>query len=515
MHKDGLEGVSGRGLGMDRRSFLKVAAAAGAGMMLGTVGLPPDKGYAYRQDWKGIAYPKVLLHNFRLFDGETNRLQEGLALLIEGNTITGIEQKGGLSGSQGCKVVDLKGMTLLPGLIDNHVHITVPFMYSVNLDVIRQLNQQLLNNFRNCVMSGVTTVRDVGGFPGKILKFRELAEKGEIPGPRVISSLSPIAARKGNQLGAPEKAPYFTNPIIKWIIGGNYAERPTNVEEIRTACESMVALGAQWLKTLYQEHAYSAYVHPLPNHTDAGYRTILTIGQAHGIKCALHEPQLSGFKKGVDLGFHTLEHMPMDGIIPDEYVEQFMRQDMAIMPTIMIYGDVFVEDKLLALVETRGAEYLVPEAAAQMKTMLRESLAMQRNPPGEEERRKLSFDPFYCREMYPNVIGNLKKLHRMGATVGIGTDIGGTYSGFFGRYVDELQHFAGAGIPTFDILRMATSVNARIIAMHDRIGTVSRNKWADLIAVAGDPLKDIGAMHQVKMVMKGGVFIKAEGIDIL
>ncbi len=138
-----------------------------------------------------------------------------------------------------------------------------------------------------------------------------MADANEIPGPRVISSLSPIAAREGDELGAPGTAPYFTNPIIKWFLGGNYAERPTNVAEIEECCDRMIALGAQWLKTLHQDHTSSYYPRPLPNHSDEGYRAILAKGREAGIKCALHEPLVSGFKKGVDLGFHTLEHTPV------------------------------------------------------------------------------------------------------------------------------------------------------------------------------------------------------------
>jgi imidazolonepropionase-like amidohydrolase len=81
-------------------------------------------------------------------------------------------------------------------------------------------------------------------------------------------------------------------------------------------------------------------------------------------------------------------------------------------------------------------------------------------------------------------------------------------SGFFGRFTDELEHYIQAGISNFDVLRMATSVNAQIIDMQDNIGTVKKGLFADLIAVEGNPLNDIKALKKVKMVMKGGVFIK-------
>jgi imidazolonepropionase-like amidohydrolase len=495
---------------VNRRSFLKANAAFIFGLLASGSGLTGLSGCGYKSDWKKVSFPKVLLHNFQLFDGINNRLQEGLCLLIDGDRIQSLEIGGDLAPYKDRKIIDLKGMTLLPGLIDNHAHITVPFVYKVNLDAIRQMNQQIAYNFRNCILNGVTTIRDVGGFPGKILKFRELSDQNEIPGPRVISSLSPIAARKDSALGAPEKAPYFTNPILKWFLGGNYAERPTTTEEIKEACERMVKLGAQWLKTLHQAHSYSYYPRPLPNHADEGYRAILEMGRQHGIKCALHQVFLSGFKKGVDLGFHTLDHMPMDGVIPDEYIEKFMEKRMAIMPTMMVYGDSFVDVKILEGVEKRGSEYLVPEAIKQISGKLRESIAQENMKFTEEERRNLLFDRQYWKDMFPNVVKNLQKLYQMGATVGVGTDLGGTYSGFFGRYHDELKHYASAGISNFDTLRMATAGNARIIDMEGKIGTIEKGKFADLIAVEGNPLQDLSALEKIRMVIKGGIFMKGQ-----
>ena len=96
----------------------------------------------------------------------------------------------------------------------------------------------------------------------------------------------------------------------------------------------------------------------------------------------------------------------------------------------------------------------------------------------------------------------------MGAMIGAGTDLGGYYCGFFGRFVDELNRYVDAGISPFDALRMATSVNARILGMEDKIGTIKKGAWADMIAIDGDPLKNIRALDSVRMVMKGGVFIK-------
>jgi imidazolonepropionase-like amidohydrolase len=507
---DDIEGILGlfeKRFQLSRRDFFKATALLSSALLVGSAGSFALSGCNKKSGWESASFPKVLFHNFQLFDGLHNRLQKNLILLIEGDKIRGIERKGDLRQYKDFKTVDLKGKTLLPGLIDNHVHITSPFMVG-NSD---EMDQQIEHNFRNCVMKGVTTVRDVGAFPGKISEFKGKADKNKIPGPRVISSLSMIAARKGEQLGWPVTIPYFEDPMVKRVIGGNFAERPATVGEIKEISEELIKIGAQWLKTLHHDHTFSFYPRPLPNHTDEGYRTILETGKKHDIKCALHAMFISGFKKGVELGFHTLEHMPMDDIIPDLLAEKFTAKKMAIMPTIMVYGDFLIHRKILDLLANHGKEYLTPEAIRQQSGLIRESLEQKKRKLSEEEKTKFLVDPLYFEEMYPNVVKNLKKLNIVGATIGIGTDCG-TFRGLFGRYNDELRHMISAGISNFDTLRMATATNAGILDMQDKIGTIERGKYADMIAVEGNPLKDISVLDHVAMVMKGGAFIKAEGI---
>lgn len=496
-------------LQMSRRDFSKAAVLFSSGLLLSSAGSFALSGCDRKPDWKSISFPKVLLHNFQLFDGLKNGLQKDRIILIEKDKIQGIEMKGDLGQYRDYKAVDLKGWTVLPGLIDNHVHITSPFMRGDN--VLSLMDQQIEYNFRNCVMSGVTTARDVGGFPGKIHTFISKVDKNDIPGPRVISSLSMIAARNGKQLGWPVFSPYLKNPI-KEMIGGNFAERPSTLGEIREVTEEMIGMGAQWLKTLHHDHTFSSHPRQLPNHTDEGYKAILEIGKKNNVKCALHAVFVSGFKKGVELGFHTLEHTPMDDVLQDWLVEKLVDKGIGIIPTMMVYHDFLIHQRILELLESHGKEYLVPEAVKQVSMFIRELIALEKKNLNEEGQGKMLVDPRYFKEMFPNVVSNLKKLNGMGAKIGIGTDCG-TFRELFGRYSDELKNIASAGISNYDTLRMATVVNADIIDMTEKIGTIEKGKYADIIAVEGNPLENIEVMDRVVMVMKGGTFIKAKGLS--
>lgn len=494
---------------VSRRKFLGLSASVAAGAALSGVGAGWLSGCG-SNEWKARRYHRVVFHNCGVFDGIRPYLQRGLGVVVEWGRIGAVTAQWELENLENVTYIDLKGATLMPGMIDNHVHITVPFMYDVSLDTILQMNDQIRMNFESCVMNGVTTVRDLGGFPGKIKKFKELSDNYKIPGPRVYSSLSPVAARDGERMGAPEKAPYFTNPVVKWLLGGNYAQRAENLEEIETACREMISRGAHWLKTLHQDHSYSYNPRPLPNHSEEGYRLIARMAHENDMKCALHEPLLSGFRMGVATGFDTLEHMPLDGIIADRYIEKFVKQEMAMVPTLMAYGDVFIEDQLLDMVEKRGEEFLVPEAVKQMKKELKKSLAQEETDLSMEEREKLIFDRQYLKDMHKNQVANLQKLYRAGATIAPGTDLGGYYSGFFGRYTEELKRYVDAGIPNAEVLKMATYGNAKVLDRHNRIGSIKPAMYADLMVVDGNPLEDISTLDRVKMVMKGGGIMRID-----
>jgi hypothetical protein len=97
-----------------------------------------------------------------------------------------------------------------------------------------------------------------------------------------------ITARKSEELGWPVMIPYIEDPVLKQIIGGNFAERPATVGEIKEVSEELIRIGAQWLKTLHHDHTVSFHPRRLPNHTDEGYRAILETGKMHGVKRALH-----------------------------------------------------------------------------------------------------------------------------------------------------------------------------------------------------------------------------------
>ncbi len=128
--------------------------------------------------------------NFKLFDGISDEIFTNRIIRVNNDRIVGIGDLAEKMKYSEYEWTDLNGCTLMPGLIDAHLHITVPFVFKINLDAILQMNAQLEKNFYNNVKYGVTTVRDVGAFPNKIRKWRQKINSGKAVGPRIMSSYS-------------------------------------------------------------------------------------------------------------------------------------------------------------------------------------------------------------------------------------------------------------------------------------------------------------------------------------
>ncbi len=473
-----------------RREFLQAALGGTAALLVG--GVLPVGCCPYKQDNR-----KKALYNFLLFDGKNNFLQEGLTLLVEDDKITGIEPGWDSAGYPEYEPVDLGGKTLLPGLIDNHVHITVPFIFQMDLDAILSGPAQIERNLKNCLLSGVTTVRDVAAFPSLIQMYRYQVDMGCLPGPRILCTNSFIST----PTGAPETYPIL-RPLEEILYIEKFAERITSPEEVRVVANRMCDRGADWLKTGYQATSYCFRPEPTAP-SDDYLRALLEVGDKRGRKICMHQCYLEGFLKGVEMGIHTLEHCPMDELIPEEAIDTFIEKDMAIHPTLLPFSK-SADDirEFIAWAKENGDQYLEKEPLRQVLYKL--SLIFEDPYPPDNYMTVGYYDGETGQAMFPTMVENLSRLRAMGATVGVGTDLGGSLASFFGSYVDELKQLSKAGFSNYEILRNATATNAGIIDMEDLIGTVETGKYADLVAVEGNPLADINTIKNVRMVMKGG-----------
>ncbi len=438
---------------------------------------------------------RKLFHHMLLFDGVSDVLLKDRIIVTSGERIEHVDDIGARGRYGDCEQIDLSGKTLLPGLIDAHLHITVPFIMEKTLPGLLQMNRQVAKNFASCVKYGVTTVRDVGAFPKKILNWRNRIERGAAIGPRILSSLSFITSPKG----VPEMAPRL-NPIEALIAGGQFVERIRTPQEATAVANRLVDMGADLLKTQYTANSF-VFHGKLPNLSDACYKAIVEVGRKRGKKVAMHHFEREGFAKGVAAGVDTLEHCATDEL-RDSDIDGFVAKKMAIVPTLKVLHDFFEVEEILAFLETRGKEDLLSEPLRQsingVALLLKEPY-----PPADYFKRHYPDRDFF-RRSYPIALKNVERIRKAGGTIGVGTDTCGTGLSFFGSYWKELRALVEAGFSTAEAIKAATVVNSKIIGMADRVGSVEPGKYADFVVVDGDPLADISALKAVSMVVKGG-----------
>jgi len=423
------------------------------------------------------------------------KIQENKMVILEGERIKEIQDENEFAKFQSYQTTNLQGHYLLPGLIDNHVHLTNPFIEKVGLLKFPSILRQMKRNLKNCIESGVTTVRDMGAVPKPIQGLREKVKQGKIPGPRILCCNSMITCPDGY----PDFVPYFTG-LKKSILGGQFAERVLTPEEVRNTVQRMVALGADWIKTLHD--ARSVFVggrDELPTLPDECYEALIDEAHTLGKKVAMHQIFLTGFHKGLQFSVDTLEHVPIDKELTDSDISTFIDKKMVIIPTLKPPGDFLIMDEIQKILEQEGNHYL--EKAAYKNVSSKLNMFVNNHVTIE-----YYIDYEYLQRQYPQALANVTKLYKAGAIIGFGTDSGGTDFGFFGFPYKELEHLVKAGMSNFEALQTATNINAEILGLQ-ALGTIEPGKVADLVLIEGNPLDDVSNVKNVKIVWKEGQLV--------
>ncbi len=457
----------------------------------------------------------IAFTNCNIFDGDNSHLIKNMTVLVIGSRIVEVDHKDKIAVPENFFKVDLAGQTLTPGFIDSHVHLCSPFTYDVNIPAVRQMKKQIaLNNMRT-VYSGVTTGCDMGGPQGLIKEFQKFADNNDIPGPRYLNCYTLISPRKGKKLGYPTQVKLI-DPFQAWLLEGQVATRPRNINDLKKVCYKIKDDGGTHLKTSYQPHPFSVkkYAHQddFPIFDGDWMKTILRLGKEIGMPISIHAPFGAGAEKCVDFAIEVgakirIQHMTFDVDLKDITIRKMNDHGYYFIPTVMVYGDAFNMPEFINWLNSNPEAYMTPEANRQIKERIQNSIDYEKYSGHEI----LELDNMYFRNQFDVVKRNTQKAHDAGI-IGFGTDIGGTYTGFFGRIFSEVKHYIEFGIPVLDILKYMTSVNAKINGLEDR-GVIKPGKLADLIVLKGNPLEDAEVLKDVSTVMKGGVFLKYDDIE--
>jgi len=395
----------------------------------------------------------ILLKPDKVFDGE--QMQTGWVVLIKNNKI---EQAGTMMFKlpEGTEVVELKGMTLLPGLIEGHSHLFLHPYNETSWDdqVLKESRAErtarAVNHAKATLMAGFTTVRDLGteGAMYDDVGLKNAIEKNVIPGPRMIIATRAIVA-KGTY------GPKSPSPDVELPQG---AAEVAGIEDITNEVRTQMGKGADVIK-IYADYRWGPNGETLPTFSIEAIGWATAIAQSGGRKVVAHASTPEGMKRAIMGGVSTIEH----GDAGTEEVFKLMKE------------------KKVALCPTLAAGDAIQQYRGWKKGM----------------------------DAEPQNIANKKKSFQLALKTGVTICMGGDVGVFaHGDNAREMELMVEYGMKPVDVLRSATSVNADVFGYGDKIGRLKKDLLADIIAVEGDPTNDIKAIRKIKLVIKHGVVYK-------
>jgi imidazolonepropionase-like amidohydrolase len=415
-------------------------------------------GTGQAQEKEKATVKRIAVRAGRLIDGKGDTAIANALILVENDRIVSVSAGG--AAPAGVEVVDLSKATVLPGLVDTHTHLLLNGDITAEDYDVQLLKQSIpyrailsARNARIALEHGFTAMRDLEteGAMYADVDIKNAIANGEVPGPRM-------------QVATRAMTPTGMYPLLgySWELqvpkGVQYVD---GVDGARKAVREQVMYGADWIKYYSDRREHfgpDGRLHSSVNFTDEESRAIVEEAHRLGKKVAAHAIGSEGIAAALRAGVDTIEHG--DGLT-DVLLDEMARKGVYWVPTLTV-------DRNLAAV---GDEFW-----------------------------KKTFD--LQRE-------NFAKAIQKGVKIALGTDAGG----FDWKKVNqakEFEYYVQYGMTPMQAIRAGTSVASELLGWSDTAGTVEAGKWADLVAVSGNPLKDITELQKVKFVMKGGVIFKNE-----
>jgi imidazolonepropionase-like amidohydrolase len=396
---------------------------------------------------------RIAIRAGHLIDGRGGPVVDNAVILIEGDRVTAVGP--GLAIPGDARIIDLTRSTVLPGLIDCHTHVTSqPANYYDDLFRKSPIDVAITAHVyaRRTLEAGFTTIRDVGAGEFIDVALRNAINSGAVPGPRMQVATLTIGATGGHG-----DITGFS-PYLKF---GQFSGIADGVDEIRKLVRFEVKNGADLIKllasagVLSEEESVGA-----PQFSQEEMNAVVQEATMWGRKVAAHAHGAEAIKRAVRAGVASIEH----GSLLDDEGIRLMKEHGT-----YLVADIYNDDYIMA-------EYL--RLGYPQKIL--------------DKERKV------CREQREN----FRKAARSGVKLAFGTDAGVYPHGWNGKQFAKMVEW---GLTPMQAIQTATVNAADLLGWSDRVGSVTPGRFADIVAVDGDPLKDITELERVRFVMKGGV----------
>jgi len=405
--------------------------------------------------------PKVtVIKAGRLIDTIAGKVLENQTIIVEGDRIKAVGSN--LTVPSGAEVIDLSKMTVMPGFTDSHVHITGQAGGDYYETLFRRnvMDEAVSAHIyaKRTLDAGFTTVRSLGSGPFVDIALRNAINRGDIPGPRILAANMYIGSTgsHGDLTGFSPWLGDRTPPEMSAIADG--------VEEVRKKVRYLIKYGADVIKfgatagVLTEEASVGA-----PQYSQEEMNAIVAEAHLHGIKVTAHAHGAEGIKMAIKAGVDSIEH---GSFLDDEGIRMMKERGT------YLSADIYNDDYILA----EYAKFNTPQVIIDKEKLV-----------GRVQRE------------------NFKKAVQAGVKIAYGTDAGVYPHGWNGKQFAKMVEW---GMTPMGAIQASTVSNADLFGWSDRIGSITAGKFADIVAVDGDPLQNISILEKIGFVMKGGIVYK-------
>ncbi|HXM11515.1 MAG TPA: amidohydrolase family protein [Terriglobales bacterium] len=396
----------------------------------------------------------VVVRAGHLLDVKTGKTLSNQAIVIQGDKISSVGSDAQIPA--GAQVVDLSNATVLPGLIDAHTHLTMTTNFGYSALAI-SIPREALDGARNArvtLEAGFTTVRNVGARGFTDVALRDAINAGDVPGPRMLVSGPPLSITGG----------HCDEDLLPFEWHAQSEGAADGIEAVQHKTREIIKYGADLIKICATGGVLSHGDNPQASqYTLEEMKAIVADAHRLGRKVAAHAHGAQGILWASEAGVDSIEH---GSYIDDAAIAEMKKNGTYLVPTLYL-ADWFLENA-----EKIGTP---PELIAK------------------------------GREVMPAARKNVARAFAAGVKVGFGTDAA-VYP--HGLNAHEFAVMVKLGLTPLQAIQAATINDADLLGWSDKVGTLEPGKWADIVAVDGDPLADVTTLERVKFVMKGGEVVR-------